>query len=283
MEKRLASCSYSGFFKTLVKSLRGLRYKIGLITNCSAEVPLSWKNTEFSHLFDVTIFSADNDYLYIGDTLITEGYSYQSLTGYSTNYWSEWIPVLNDNRIYLRMITDGYHSGDYGFRIDQIEVMRYSNPHYICPYDSITSSPRNYDLDTLLDSKLDSLNCDNIYTIIDACNSGGLIPETQDTGRFIMTACRDGQVSYDDPDLQQGIFTHYLINSLDNANDQNSDGVISMEECFSYISSGTRSYSATYGPGYQCHPQFSDGISGQAVLYPSIGSVDKCPYFIIRL
>ncbi len=42
----------------ILKRLRGLGYKIGLITNCSAEVPLLWKNTEFSHLFDVTIFSA---------------------------------------------------------------------------------------------------------------------------------------------------------------------------------------------------------------------------------
>ncbi len=213
------------------------------------------------------------DYLYIGDAMITEGYAYQSLTGYDTNFWSNWIPVLNDNRIYLRMITDWYHSGDYGFRIDQIETMRYSNPHYMCPHDSIPSNPSRYYLDILLDSKLDSLNCNNIYTIVDACNSGGLIPEAQDTGRLIMTACGDGQVSYEDSYLQQGVFTHYLLNSLNNANDQNSDGVISLEECFSYISSGTRSYTAGYGPGYQCNPQLSDGIAGQAVLYPSIGSV----------
>ncbi|GAI78629.1 unnamed protein product, partial [marine sediment metagenome] len=135
------------------------------------------------------------------------------------------------------------------------------------------SNPSSYYLDTLLDSKLDSLNCNNIYTIVDACNSGGLIPESQDTDRLIMTACGDGQVSYEDSNLQQGIFTHYLLNSLNNANDQNSDGVISLEECFSYISSGTRSYTAGYGPGYQCNPQLSDGIAGQAVLYPSIGSV----------
>lgn len=42
----------------ILKSLRGLGYKIGLITNCSAEVPLLWKNTEFFHLLDATIFSA---------------------------------------------------------------------------------------------------------------------------------------------------------------------------------------------------------------------------------
>ena len=42
----------------ILKRLRGLGYKIGLITNCSADVPFLWKNTEFSHLFDSTIFSA---------------------------------------------------------------------------------------------------------------------------------------------------------------------------------------------------------------------------------
>ena len=42
----------------LLKSLKGLGYKIGLITNCSAEVPLIMKNTELLNFFDVTIFSA---------------------------------------------------------------------------------------------------------------------------------------------------------------------------------------------------------------------------------
>ena len=42
----------------ILKRLRGLRCRIGLITNCSAEVPRLWKNTELSHLFDATIFSA---------------------------------------------------------------------------------------------------------------------------------------------------------------------------------------------------------------------------------
>jgi len=215
----------------------------------------------------------DYDYLFLGDTMLTQGYYYEAYTGYDTNFWSDWIPVLNDNRIYLRMTSD-YSVSYYGFRINQIEVMRYSNPHYLCPYDSMPSSPTNYYLDTLLDEKLDSLNCDNIYAIMDSCNSGGMIPESQDADRFIITACRDGQVSYEDPVLQNGIFSYYLLNSLDNANDQNSDGVISMEEIFAYVSSGTQIYSGTYGPGYQSHPQISDGISGQAVLYPSIGSVN---------
>ncbi|MFX1365075.1 MAG: HAD family hydrolase [Promethearchaeota archaeon] len=42
----------------ILKSIRGLGYKMGLITNCSTDVPLFWKKTEFSQLFDVAIFSA---------------------------------------------------------------------------------------------------------------------------------------------------------------------------------------------------------------------------------
>lgn len=42
----------------ILKSLKVLGYKIGLITNCSAEVPLLWKNMKISHFLDVTIFSA---------------------------------------------------------------------------------------------------------------------------------------------------------------------------------------------------------------------------------
>jgi putative hydrolase of the HAD superfamily len=42
----------------ILKRLRGLGYKIGLISNCSADVPRLWKNTEFWNLIDVTVFSA---------------------------------------------------------------------------------------------------------------------------------------------------------------------------------------------------------------------------------
>ncbi|MFX1455362.1 MAG: HAD family hydrolase [Promethearchaeota archaeon] len=42
----------------ILKNLRRLGYKIGLISNCSAEVPLLWNNTEMSQFFDVAIFSS---------------------------------------------------------------------------------------------------------------------------------------------------------------------------------------------------------------------------------
>ena len=244
--------------------------------NYDREWWISSSNAAYIRVHFETLDLENNyDYLYLGDTEIDSFY-YQALTGYRTNFWSDWIPVLNDNRIYLNLETDSTITG-WGFRIDQIQVMRYSDPHYLNPYDSIPNNPSNNYLDTLIDSRLDSLNCEQKYVIIDACNSGGIIPEVQASNRFIITACKAGQLSYETSLLNHGIFTYYLLNSFDNANDNNNDGVISMEEVFSYVSSGTKSYSGSFGPGSQYQPQKSDGITGEAVLYPSIGSLSITP------
>ena len=211
------------------------------------------------------------DYLLLGDTDIIDGWYYQELTGTMYNFWSDWIPLLNDNKLYLRLITDNIING-WGFHVDRYEVIKYDGTHYLCSYDSIPDNPSNYYLDTLLDLKLDSINCDEKYVVLDSCNSGGLIPEVQGMGRYMMTACKGGQFSMEEPAFNHGIFTYYLLDSLEKANDQNSDGIISLEECYSYVYSKTTSYSGSYGSGYRYHPQQYDGIGGQSVLYASIGS-----------
>ena len=211
------------------------------------------------------------DYLLLGDTDIFDGWYYQAFTGTMSNFWSDWIPLLNDNKIYLRLITDIIFNG-WGFHVDRYEVIKYDGTHYLCSYDSIPNNPNNYYLDTLLDSKLDSLNCDEKYVVLDSCNSGGLIPEIQGMGRYMMTACKGGQFCMEEPALNHGIFTYYLLDSLEKANDQNGDGVISLEECYSYVYSKTTTYSGSYGSGYRFHPQQYDGIEDQSVLSTSIGS-----------
>jgi len=211
------------------------------------------------------------DYLLLGDTDISDGWYYQEFTGSMSNVWSDWIPLLNDNKIYLRLITDSIVTR-WGFQIDRYEVILYDGTHYLVSYDSLPDNPSNYYLDTLLDLKLDSLNCDEKYVVLDSCNSGGFIPEVQEIGRYMMTACKGSQTSTESGSLQHGVFTYYLLDSLEKANDQNFDGVISLEESYSYIYSKTTSYSGIYGSGYRYHPQQYDGIGGQSVLQTSIGS-----------
>ena len=210
------------------------------------------------------------DYVYIGDSDLVDDWYYEELTGIGYNYWSNWIPLLSDNKIYIRMISD-YSYTYWGIKIDMYEVETYDGTNYLCSYDSIPSTPSNYYLDTLLDSKLDIMNCSEKYIVLDACNTGGMISEVQEVGRYIMTACKYDQSSLEASALQHGVFTHYFLKSLDSATDSDGDNAISMEECYSYTYSSTVSYSASLG--YSHHPQLYDGISGPAVLYPTLGSV----------
>ncbi len=210
------------------------------------------------------------DVVYIGDTDLYSGYYYDAYTGFSSNIWSGWIPLLDDNTLCVNLYTDSSITG-WGFEIDQYEVETYNGSHFLCSYDSIPSSPQNYYLDSLLNSKLDNLNCSEKYVVIDSCNSGGIIPEVQNIGRYIMTACEEDEFSLEDDSLRHGIFTNYFLLSKDNAIDSNEDDVISVEEMFSYTSTNTISYSS--GLGYTSHPNASDGISGENVLYPSLGSI----------
>ena len=208
------------------------------------------------------------DFLLCGDADVVDDYYYELYSGnYGYNFWSAWIPV---DRYYLRLISDGSIQR-YGFQITQYEAMMEDGTHYICSYDSIPDSPSNQYVDDLLDSKLDALNCAEKYVMIDSCHSGGMIPETQGSGRYIMSAADDDESSLEDPTLQNGIFTYYLLDSLDGAPDSNGDGAISLEEQYSYIYSNTVSYSTSQG--YTHHPQQSDGISGESILLTTFSNL----------
>jgi len=221
--------------------------------------------------FDHFDLESGYDYVYLGDTDLVSDWYYEDYTGYNTGFWSGWIPLLSDNRLYIRMITDSIIT-EWGFSIDSYEAEMYDGTHFLCSYDSIPSTPSNNYMDDLLDSKLDQLNCDEKYVVLDACNTGGMIPEIQEIGSYIMTACRDDESSLESPSLQHGVFTNFFLKSFDSATDSNGDGIISMEESFSYTSSNTISYSG--GEGYTHHPQEYDGISGESVLLTAFGGLN---------
>jgi len=149
--------------------------------------------------------------------------------------------------------------------------------HFMCPYDTVIGDPFTYYLDDDdLDYQLDQLNCDNIYVVIDACRSGGMIPESQSSGRYIMTACASYEDSIECPYLHNGVFSYFFLRSSNYATDSNGDGVIAMEEQYTYTSAETTSYASSQWSHSQ-HPTRYDGISGYSVLYPSIGSFSCTP------
>ena len=146
---------------------------------------------------------------------------------------------------------------------------------FICPYDSIPANPQKYIFDLELDLLLDQLPCEEKIVLIDACNSGGFISEVQASNRFIMTACQTSQLSWETSELRHGVFSFFFYDSMFVASDSNNDGVRSLEEQFSYARAETISY--MLGNGELQQPVKYDGISGQAVLFPSIGGLSLVP------
>ncbi|MFX1286825.1 MAG: SBBP repeat-containing protein [Promethearchaeota archaeon] len=154
-----------------------------------------------------------------------------------------------------------FFSGHGGDHIDWGE--------YLCPYDSINPfNPSHCYFDYVLEYRLDNLPCSEKYIIIDCCYSGGMIAECQATGRYIMTSCMDDELCYETPTFAHGIFTYFFLNSFGSAVDSNGDGVISLEEQYPFVYTNTYQYS-----GGDSHPQESDQISGESVLYPTFGSL----------
>ncbi|TFF99640.1 MAG: hypothetical protein EU541_04445, partial [Promethearchaeota archaeon] len=218
------------------------------------------------HFYKVDI-EHDYDFLLCGDSDVYSGYYYELYSGYyGYNFWSSYIPV---DRYYLRFLSD-YSITKYGYKVDKYEALMPDGTHYLCSYDSVPNNPDNYYLDSLIDSKLDEFNCDEKYVVVDSCHSGGLIPEVQSMGRYIMTAAEADEYSLEDTERQNGCFTYNFLESLEAASDLNGDGVISMEERYEYTYDATVSRSSSLG--YTHHPQESDGISGESILNTQFGN-----------
>ena len=237
---------------------------------------ITHSNADYMRVHFTTIdVEEDFDYVFVGDSDLFSGWYYEAFTGYSTNIWSSWIPLLSDNTLVINLYTD-YSITEWGFRVDKYEMEFYDGTHFLASYDSIPNNSSNYYIDTLLDSKLDNIAVGaEKYVVLDACNTGGMIPEIQEIGRYIMTACEAEELSLESSALQHGVFTNYLLRSNNFASDLNGDGTISMEESFSYTYSNTVSYSESVG--YTHHPQEYDGISGENILNPSLGSFSLVP------
>lgn len=152
---------------------------------------------------------------------------------------------------------------------------------YISPYDSSNYS-YDYDIrDDTLDAWFSSLDSQHITVFLDSCFSGGFIDkgikgdsllsarddglakDMSKTGRVIITACSETESSYEYPSLQNGVFTYYMLQSLNNltATDSNRDNEISAEEIFYYAEPEIRNFT-----GNKQHPQMYDGYEGQLKL-----------------
>lgn len=124
------------------------------------------------------------------------------------------------------------------------------------------------------------LSADRVIFITDSCYSGATAGRTFSTasrratvsdkfltrlakgkGRVVLTASRAGEVSEERDDLGHGVFTYYLLQGLKGGADYDADGVVTVDEAYSYVSTHVPQVT-----GQNQHPVKKGEFEGQLIL-----------------
>jgi WD40 repeat protein len=124
------------------------------------------------------------------------------------------------------------------------------------------------------------LSADRVIFITDSCYSGATAGRTFSTasrravvsdnfltrlakgkGRVVLTASRAGEVSEERDDLQHGVFTYYLLQGLNGGADYDADGVVTVDEAYSYVSTHVPQVT-----GQNQHPVKKGEFEGELIL-----------------
>lgn len=160
---------------------------------------------------------------------------------------------------------------------------------YICPYDTGDSTSTVVWDDELYDW-LSSLPTSKVCVILDSCFSGGMakgisgrtvkflsIKEQvsakgfkssgsmskalSEGGYLVLMASDEDESSWEASDLENGVFSYYMIEGLTSYADANGDNILTSEEVFSYASPKVKSYTS----GVQ-NPQMLDYYFGKLAM-----------------
>lgn len=111
--------------------------------------------------------------------------------------------------------------------------------------------------------------------VIDACHAGSKIGRTQSLpmttsfkeemfsnaeGFAILSSCQIGQLSYDFPENNHGVFSYYLLEGLKGSADFDSDHIITVPDINNYIPQKMREWSLS--KRLEQNPTFEYNVSG---------------------
>ena len=152
---------------------------------------------------------------------------------------------------------------------------------YIVPYDA---DPRDLYTTALpmreIETIFQRLSPERIIFISDSCYSGATAGRTFATasrravvsdnflkrlskgkGRIVLSASKASEVSEEREDLGHGIFTYYLLEGLRGSADADKDGIITVDEVYSYVSK-----KVPEATGQNQHPVKKGEVEGQLIL-----------------
>jgi hypothetical protein len=110
----------------------------------------------------------------------------------------------------------------------------HSAPQNLGSYDYLIS-------DRQLGEWLDRINSQKVVVILDTCYAGSFDKELGHNGRVVLMSCQPMERSFEDRELKCTVFTHYILQALDDfdAADVNGDYELSAEEIFDYANPKT--------------------------------------------
>lgn len=112
--------------------------------------------------------------------------------------------------------------------------------------------------------------------VIDACRSGsdiggkGFSDEfirrvfEQAEGLAILASCKQGELSYEDPKIGQGVFTSFLLEALTGAADRDGKGFITAQDINRHVSDGVRAWAAARRTTQT--PTFQSEMAGDIII-----------------
>jgi uncharacterized caspase-like protein len=143
-----------------------------------------------------------------------------------------------------------------------------SDTTYLVPYDfdmrGIEISCINFDD---LAKQIRQMAANKVVVILDACHSGGVKPEgaraagssgivqryleafEQSEGRALLLSSDEAEVSWEE--VQNGVFTRFLLEGLNGKADTNQDGIISFTEVALYVEKTVPTYTRRHFPREQ--------------------------------
>jgi|GEM_PF-5376031 len=211
-----------------------------------------------------------NDVSTLRDELLKHGYDDKRMFCLTTR--SEAGPSFQPTRANIgRVINQVFRQMQKG---DQILIvlsghgLMINEKSYFCPEDADPNNPEAtlINIEQLYDM-LDKSNATNKMLVVDACrnrpaDSTEEVPEeiiaetSQDPlegvrsvrgakgieklpepprGIALLSSCDEGEYSFEDKNLEHGVFTHFLIEGIRGKADTNGDGLISLLELTSYV------------------------------------------------
>lgn len=132
---------------------------------------------------------------------------------------------------------------------------------------------------------LDQVLSRHVLVVFDSCHAGGgerevrglprgarPVGETLDIwgdfsleGKIVLAAAKEEQLSYENAELGQGVFTHFLLRGLGGEADENKDGKVTVQEVYAYVSREVPRYVRERMGGMQ-EPQLLGRGTPQVVL-----------------